>query len=119
MLRLRPEAMTDSPIQAQFHPVSSSGSCPGDHALFILGRTRIGQPFRPSDWVDRLAGLYASFGRDKRLRYSPWVRPAVLDGQRGVWLDAGLHHRDPAAYAFVMAFVHSHDLTILPAGHPA
>lgn len=90
-----------------------------DHAspaepLFILGRTRTGQPFRPSDWVDRMAGLFASFGRDKTLRYSPWIRPATLGGTRGLWLEAGLRGRDPSAYAFVMAFADAHQLAIMP-----
>lgn len=83
--------------------------------MFILGQTRAGQPFRPSDWVDRMAGLFATFGKDKKLRYSPWIRPAVLGGKRGLWLAAGLHHRDPSAYAFVMAFADSHGLTVRPA----
>lgn len=86
--------------------------------LFIPGQTRAGQPFRPSDWVDRVAGLFASFGRDRRLRYSPWIRPAVLEGTRGLLLEAGLHRRDPAAYAFVMAFADSHDLAVRPLAAP-
>ncbi|NTV95846.1 MAG: DUF3579 domain-containing protein [Thiobacillus sp.] len=86
-------------------------ACPA-RALFILGRTRSGQPFRPSDWVDRVAGLFATFDCDKKLRYSPWVRPATLDGRRGLWLDAGLRDRDPHGYAFLMGFVAAHDLAV-------
>ncbi|MFA5081063.1 MAG: DUF3579 domain-containing protein [Hydrogenophilaceae bacterium] len=84
-------------------------------SLFILGQTHAGQPFRPSDWVDRMAGLFASFGKDKKLRYSPWVQPAILDGTRVLRLEAGLRQRDPSAFAFVMAFADSHGLAVRPA----
>ncbi|MDD4880819.1 MAG: DUF3579 domain-containing protein [Gallionellaceae bacterium] len=100
------------------HPPFSSpvdGTEPSTGSLFILGQTRAGQPFRPSDWVDRMAGLFASFGKDKKLRYSPWIRPATLDGTRGLWLEQGLRQRDPAAFAFVMAFADSHGLAVRPA----
>lgn len=89
---------------------------PAAEALFIIGQTRAGQPFRPSDWVDRMAGLFATFGRDKKLRYSPWIHPATLDGTRGLWLEAGLRGRDPSAYEFVMAFADRHQLAVRPAG---
>ncbi|TCJ12974.1 DUF3579 domain-containing protein [Parasulfuritortus cantonensis] len=88
---------------------------PAADALFILGQTRAGKPFRPSDWVDRMAGLFATFGEDKTLRYSPLVHPATLDGVRGLWLDAHLRERDPSAYAFIMAFADSQQLAIRPA----
>ena len=99
-------------------PLSSSpvdGADPSTGSLFILGQTRAGQPFRPSDWVDRMAGLFSTFGKDKKLRYSPWIRPATLDGTRGLWLEQGLRQRDPAAFAFVMAFANSHELAVRPA----
>ncbi|MDD3529381.1 MAG: DUF3579 domain-containing protein [Gallionellaceae bacterium] len=94
-------------------PDSQSSGTAG--ALFIVGQTRAGEPFRPSDWVDRMAGLFATFGRDKKLRYSPWIRPAILDGTRGLWLEADLRGRDPSAYEFVMAFADRHELAVRPA----
>ncbi|MDZ4097257.1 MAG: DUF3579 domain-containing protein, partial [Methylophilaceae bacterium] len=42
--------------------------------IIIEGLTRAGKPFRPSDWVDRMCSTYASFGPDKKLRYSPYLK---------------------------------------------
>ena len=40
--------------------------------IIIEGLTRAGKPFRPSDWVDRTCSTYATFGPDKKLKYSPY-----------------------------------------------
>lgn len=108
--------MTEAVLERQrTEPPTAEGHDLSAAPLFILGQTHAGQPFRPSDWVDRMAGLFATFGKDKKLRYSPWIRPATLDGKRGLWLEADLHRRDPSAYAFVMAFADSHGLAVKPA----
>jgi hypothetical protein len=39
----------------------------------ILGVTRDGNAFRPSDWAERLCGVMAAFGGDHRMQYSPFV----------------------------------------------
>ncbi len=80
-------------------------------ALLILGITTSGRPFRPSDWVDRLAGRFSSFGRDKLLRYSPAVRPVTLGGTRGLRVDMRLLEEDPGAFRFVMNFAVDNHLT--------
>ena len=41
----------------------------------IIGATSNGKPFRPSDWCDRLCGVMSSFGSQRKMRYSPFVRP--------------------------------------------
>lgn len=92
---------------------SAADSC-ADHAceaLLILGVTTCGRPFRPSDWVDRLAGGFSSFGKDKLLRYAPAVRPVTLGGTRALRVDMCLLHADPAAFHFVMNFAANNDLT--------
>lgn len=105
-------------MQPVHHHVTQATDDRSAGSLFIVGQTRAGQPFRPSDWVDRMAGLFATFGSDKRLRYSPWVRPVTLNGKRGLWVDDGFRHGDPRGFAFLMSFVHAHDLAASPVAKP-
>jgi hypothetical protein len=93
---------------------TSAAGALADHAceaLLILGVTLSGRPFRPSDWVDRLAGGFSSFGKDKLLRYAPAVRPVTFEGTRGLRVDMRLLQADPAAFRFVMNFAVDNDLT--------
>jgi hypothetical protein len=80
--------------------------------VFVLGMTRSGRPFRPSDWVDRLAGRCSTFGKDRLLKYSPSVRPLTVEGMRGLRVDIRLLESDPAAFRFVMDFAADNDLAI-------
>ena len=81
-------------------------------AVLILGVTRSGRAFRPSDWVDRLAGCFSTFGKNKLLKYSTCVRPITVEGMRGLLVDIRLVESDPAAFRFVMDFAADNDLTI-------
>ncbi len=60
--------------------------------------------FRPTDWVERIASLWARFGRDQRLRYAPSIYPCVIGGEKCLVVEKGLQTRDPAAYAFILQF---------------
>ncbi len=83
----------------------------GEFAL-ILGVTLSGRPFRPGDWIDRLSGVASTFGTDRSLRYSPYARPVVVDGLRGLLLDSRLREHDPCAFDFIRAFADENDLTV-------
>ena len=50
--------------------------------VIIQGITRAGRAFRPSDWAERLCGVLSTFGGDQQMRYSPFVRPILMDGVR-------------------------------------
>ncbi len=52
--------------------------------IVIQGVTASGQPFRPSDWAERLCGVMSAFGEDRYLSYSPYVRPIITGGVRCV-----------------------------------
>lgn len=88
---------------------TANNSC---NAVLILGVTRSGRTFRPSDWVDRLAGRFSTFGKDKLLKYSPSVRPLTVAGVRGLLMDVRLVESDPGAFRFVMDFAADNDLLI-------
>lgn len=83
--------------------------------------TNSGQPFRPSDWAERLCGAMSCFrpdgyaGRNAHLLYSPYVRPTVLAGIKCVVVDEALRGVQPLAYHFVMDFARDNDLQVIRA----
>lgn len=80
---------------------------------FILGTTQKGNKFRPSDWIERIASVFASYDNGQRLRYSNTVRPSVYEGLRCLFVAGSLAMLDPAAYDFVMEFASSNHLQIV------
>ncbi len=87
--------------------------------FFIHGLTSDGKQFRPSDWAERLCGAMSCFrpdaGRNAHLVYSPYVRPALLDGVRAVVVDGRLRQLEPLAYHFLLSFARDNDLQLVDA----
>lgn len=84
-------------------------------SFVIVGVTREGRKFRPSDWADRLCGVMSAFGADNRMKYSPYVRPGcTLTGDKSVVVDARLYDVEPLAYKFLVNFADDNNLTIEP-----
>ncbi|MGV3654300.1 MAG: DUF3579 domain-containing protein [Noviherbaspirillum sp.] len=89
--------------------------------FFIQGITSKGKPFRPSDWAERLCGVMSQFRpggsmvRDAHLRYSPYVRPTMLEGIKAVVVNEKLRELEPLAYHFVLDFAKDNDLRIVHA----
>ena len=89
--------------------------------FFIQGITSDGRPFRPSDWAERLCGAMSCFrpegsgGRNAHLQYSPYVRPALLNGVRSVVVNEAIREIEPLAYHFVVNFAKDNDLQIVHA----
>jgi len=89
--------------------------------FIIQGVTSNGRPFRPSDWAERLCGVMSAFGGDGRrkpnahLRYSPYVRPTLLEGIKSVVISEELRKIEPMAYHFVLNFAKDNDLRVVDA----
>jgi hypothetical protein len=89
--------------------------------FFIQGITSDGKPFRPSDWPERLCGVMSCFrpegfrGPNAHLQYSPYVRPAVLNGIKSVVVNEDLRTIEPLAYYFVVDFAKDNDLQVVTA----
>lgn len=92
---------------------SLSETAIGDNEIIIQGNTRAGKAFRPSDWVDRMCSTYATFGEDRKLRYSPYLKPRVLSGIRCLAVDLKLKAVNPEGYAQLMHFADENNLNIL------
>ncbi|HZX27480.1 MAG TPA: DUF3579 domain-containing protein [Telluria sp.] len=88
--------------------------------FFILGLTNKGKTFRPSDWAERLCGVMSCFqppggGRNAHLKYSPYVRPTVLNGTKAVVVNSALRDVEPMAFHFVVNFAKDNDLQVVDA----
>lgn len=84
-------------------------------SFVIVGLTREGKKFRPSDWCDRLCGIMSAFGSDNRMMYSPYVRPGcTMKGDKTVVVDARLYDIEPLAYKFLVNFADDNNLTVEP-----
>jgi hypothetical protein len=80
-------------------------------AEFVIeGVTATGQPFRPSDWAERLCGIMAAFGGDHRMQYSPYVYPVTARGIRAVVVDLRLEDLEPMAFRFLVGFAQDNEL---------
>ena len=81
--------------------------------IIIEGNTREGKAFRPSDWVDRMCSTYATFGEDRKLKYSPYLKPKVVNGVRCLAVDLKFKTVNPDGYAQLMHFADENQLNIL------
>ena len=81
--------------------------------IIIEGLTRAGKPFRPSDWVDRMCSTFATFGENRKLRYSPYLRPEVVNGVRCLAVDMKLKDTNPEGFEQLMQFANENQLNIL------
>lgn len=89
----------------------------------ILGLTRDGRAFRPSDWAERLAGAMSSFrpgagvgGISAAIGYSPYCVPKVVQGARSVLVNEALRDLEPMAWDFVTHFARDNDLQMIEVG---
>jgi hypothetical protein len=89
-----------------------------DKEIFILGLTRSGKPFRPSDWAERLAGVMSQFRPGgpqpgSHLGYSPWCIPTTnISGVKCVIVHRDLRDHDVMAWDFCMNFAKDNDLQV-------
>jgi hypothetical protein len=83
--------------------------------IFIQSLTREGKPFRPSDWVDRICSSYATFGDDRKLRYSPYLKPEIMNGIRCLAVDMRLKTANPEGFEDLMLFANENKLNVLDA----
>ena len=82
--------------------------------IVIQGVTESGQPFRPSDWAERLCGMMSVFSADRHLSYSPYLKPIIAAGVRCVVVDIRLEELDPPAYRFLLEFAKDNELKLRP-----
>lgn len=80
--------------------------------IVIIGITSDGQKFRPSDWAERLSGNLCTF-RNRRIIYSPMLRPAIKEGVKCVLVDTSLRSTHPLIFEEVIGFAIKNQLEII------
>jgi hypothetical protein len=81
------------------------------HCKYIIeGFTEEGKKFRPSDWIDRIASMYASYGASHRLVFSDFLHPELYQGKKCLIIDTELEVKNPAMFEYVMNFAKSNNL---------
>ena len=88
---------------------------PETEKFIVLGIMPGGGKFRPSDWAERMCGTLSTF-RNRRIYYSPLLRPAVIEGIQAVVVDRNLETKHPKVFSEVLAFAEKNQLTISPHG---
>lgn len=81
--------------------------------FIIIGVTKEGKKFRPSDWAERLCGVMSAFGAERKMKYSPFVGPGDFNGDKAVFVDGRLGEVEPMAYRFMLNFAQDNDLQIV------
>ena len=85
--------------------------------IYILGVTRSGRTFRPSDWAERLAGVMSQFRPGgpqpgSHLGYSPWCIPTSIGSVKCVIVHSDLREYDVMAWDFCMNFAKDNELQV-------
>ena len=94
--------------------------------LLIVGVTKDGKTFRPSDWSERLAGAMSAFrpggavsGIAAFIGYSPYCVPRTVDGHKCVLVNEALRGIELMAWDFVMHFARDNQLEVRDVTPPA
>lgn len=82
-----------------------------DTRTIILGITESGKKFRPSDWAERMCGNLCTF-RNRRIIYSPLLRPAIYEGIKSVIMSNQLSEQHPNLYKQLLEFAKTNKLVV-------
>ncbi len=76
----------------------------------IQGETEDGKKFRPSDWIDRIASMMASYGTSHRLVFSKLLYPELFEGKKCLIIDMSLEQENLSMFEYVTNFVKVNNL---------
>lgn len=97
-------------IDESKNDMSLEGKRQGTRVLIVEGVRDNGTTFRPSDWPERLSGMFAEFGEDHRLHYAMGVTPRVINGQRVLTVESSLQEQEPEIFQAVLKFARDNNL---------
>ena len=78
--------------------------------ILIMGQTKEGKKFRPSDWAERLYYTVASYGKNGRIVFNPLVNLNQEDNSKCFVINVTLQDKDPMIYDFLVDFAVSNEL---------
>jgi len=80
--------------------------------IVIEGVTAVGKKFRPSDWAERISGALSTFGKDRRIQYSPMLQPMTVNGIKCITIDPCMEEQYPEVYRYIMQWAETNRLKI-------
>lgn len=80
--------------------------------VYVEGETASDTRVRPHNWAERFAGNVASYGADRRLRYSPAIEPVVVNGTKCLRMCRSLEHSNPVLFREVLGFADYYGLRV-------
>lgn len=57
--------------------------------------------------------MLSAFGAEKKMKYSPYVRPGQYNAEKAVFVDGGFYEVEPMAYRFILNFAQDNDLRLI------
>lgn len=72
--------------------------------VYVEGESSSNTRVRPHNWAERFAGNVASYGADRRLRYSPVLEPVVVNGTKCLRMCRTLEQSNPVLFRDVLGF---------------
>lgn len=80
--------------------------------VYVEGDTASETRVRPHNWAERFAGTAASYGADRRLRYSAVIEPVVVNGTKCLRMCRSLEQSNPVLFSEVLGFADYYGLRV-------
>lgn len=80
--------------------------------VIIEGELPSRDTLRPRNWAERFAGNLASYGPDRRLRFSRALEPVMINSIKCLRMDKMLRQTHPQLFQDVLGFAHGHCLAV-------
>ena len=80
--------------------------------ILIMGRTKEGKRFRPSDWAERLYYAVADYNKSGKAVFSPLVNVNHDNKSKYFVINSGLKDKNPMIFDFLIDFAISNELEI-------
>ena len=83
------------------------------HCKYVIqGVTEDGRKFRPSDWIDRVSSMGATYHM-QRLVDSDMLHPALFEGRKCLVFDTEFAINNPFMFDYVMNLAKSNQLRMI------
>ena len=78
--------------------------------ILIIGQTKEGKKFRPSDWAERLYYTVADYKKNGRIIFNPLVSINNAEQSKCFVINTSLQKKNPMAYNFLIDFAITNEL---------
>ena len=78
--------------------------------ILIMGQTKEGKKFRPSDWAERLYYTVADYKKNGRITFNPLVSINNEEQSKCFVINTSLQEKNPMVYDFLIDFAISNEL---------